>query len=212
MPVRNRWVREGEIEIPRTATVESALRESTAWRALALLLASPSDSRAEEAARLGDSLPAPFGPVIADLARQLGHDAESTYHELMGPGAPCPTGESDWAASAMVAKGGLLGDVGAFYRAFAFDPSRELREAPDHVAAELSFVAWLHMKEAFAVSAEDAAAARICAEARHAFLEQHLLPFLEPFLERLEQRAGATVYGAVARLCREVTLGALASA
>ena len=102
------------------------------------------------------------------------------------------------------AKGGLLGDVAAFYRAFGFDPSLELAESPDHVALETSFAAWLCLKEAYARSERRTEAAEVCAAALAAFRREHLEPLLAGLCSCLAERAAGTLYGDLAAVVASV--------
>ncbi len=77
-----------------------------------------------------------------------------------------------------------IADVAGFYRAFGFEARGE---RPDHLAAELEFLALLCLLEARALLAGQLEQARVCAEARQSFLQDHLLTWLPSFQEKVER-------------------------
>jgi hypothetical protein len=79
--------------------------------------------------------------------------------------------------------GGILAEIGAFHRAFAYHAGTE--DPADHVAVAADFVAYLALKEAFARGAArepDAATARA---AREQFVAQHVRPVVHGMARRL---------------------------
>jgi DMSO reductase family type II enzyme chaperone len=67
-----------------------------------------------------------------------------------------------------------LADIAGFYRAFGLRVGGRIRERPDHIAAELEFMAVLALKEACAQEAGEAQGRDVCREAQRRFLEDHL--------------------------------------
>jgi nitrate reductase assembly molybdenum cofactor insertion protein NarJ len=96
--------------------------------------------------------------------------------------------------------GRVLAQIGAMYDAFAYRPQTE--ETPDHISVEAGFVAYLRMKEAFAVAREEDEAARVASEAAAAFVEHHLSTFVQPLAERLAAEPDAYLAGALQALLR----------
>jgi TorA maturation chaperone TorD len=87
-----------------------------------------------------------------------------------------------------------IADVAGFYRAFGL----EVRgDRPDHVAAELEFLALLCVKEAHARLSQESEGTAVCLEARLAFLDQHLLPWLSAFENRVGEAARHPVFRAI---------------
>lgn len=79
----------------------------------------------------------------------------------------------------------VLADVAGFYRAFGMEARGE---RPDHLAAELEFLALLCVKEAHALLAGQPDRAQVCAEARANFLRDHLASWLPAFETSVTQR------------------------
>lgn len=94
-----------------------------------------------------------------------------------------------------------LADVAGFYRAFGFEVQGE---RPDHLVAELEFVALLCVKEAFARLSRDPEGAEVCAEARAKFLDQHLRPWLPAFHARVAESARDPLFVLLAALVMSV--------
>ncbi|MBI4504204.1 MAG: molecular chaperone TorD family protein [Chloroflexi bacterium] len=93
-----------------------------------------------------------------------------------------------------------LAEVGGFYGAFGFEVAAACPDLPDHVGAELEFVAVLLAKEAYALAQGWTEPAEVTALAREKFLAEHLAPWLPAFAERLAQHARLPFYPAAARL------------
>ena len=159
-------------------------------------------NRAEEArARIGsyELLALGFNPPSVQLAEAVSNpgtpvelptlDPEALipeYHRLfVGPGSlPAPPYESVYREGWRV-MGETTREVERQYAAatYALDPS--LRELPDHVAAELSFMAVLAEGEATAWEAEDVSAALAWLERELAFLGDHLARWIPTFCDRI---------------------------
>jgi hypothetical protein len=65
-----------------------------------------------------------------------------------------------------------LADLGAYYRAFGYRPPHD--EPPDHIAVETDFVAYLKMKQAFALACLQEEQVTVTSAAAQAFMENHL--------------------------------------
>jgi TorA maturation chaperone TorD len=90
-----------------------------------------------------------------------------------------------------------LADIAGFYSAFGFQVARE---RPDHVAAEMEYVALLCVKEAFARLAREDDGAVVCAEARGKFIAEHLGPWLPSFRQQVEKSARHPYFTSLAAL------------
>jgi TorA maturation chaperone TorD len=85
-------------------------------------------------------------------------------------------------------------EVATFYRHAGFNPPSGLY--PDHLAAELSFLAWLCEEEAQAYR-ENSTFANFCRATAAAFLEHHLLPWLPLFTNSLRRNLPEPFYEAL---------------
>lgn len=94
----------------------------------------------------------------------------------------------------------VLAEVGGFYGAFGLEVAATRPDLPDHVAAELEFVAVLLAKEAYALAQGWTEQAEITTLARAKFVAEHLAPWLPAFAERLAQHARLPFYPTAARL------------
>jgi TorA maturation chaperone TorD len=88
-----------------------------------------------------------------------------------------------------------IADIAGFYGAFGFQVRGE---RPDHVAAELEFLALLCVKEAHASLSQESDGAAVCLEARRDFLDQHVLPWLPAFQTRVSEAARHPLFGSLA--------------
>ena len=132
------------------------------------------------------------------------------YHRLfVGPGSlPAPPYESVYREGGTV-MGQTTLDVQRQYEeaGYTLDPS--FNELPDHVTAELAFLALLTEEEAKAWEAGDACAALSWLEREKAFLNDHLTRWLPDFCGRLLASTDAPFYRRLAVALQEfVTLDA----
>ena len=120
------------------------LREAAQWRLISLLLECPVDGWHDQlaglAAEVGD---APLREAV-DRARE--EASQGLYHTAFGPGGPSPPRELSYRDT--VHPGRFLAEIRDCYHAFAYTPNTP--EAPDHVATEAGFIAYLRLKEAYA--------------------------------------------------------------
>jgi len=178
------------------------LQVATTLRALSLMLRAPSADLKAQLEALAEPLVEDHRQALLALARLVPEDLEQHYHRHLGPGGDCPTGESDYVPQAAGSKGAVLADVAGFYRAFRFDASAEMPECPDHVAIELSFLSWLHFKQAHALHEAQPDNLEICRDAVARFKSEHLDLWLSRFLDRLEAISPVPFYAHVARFSR----------
>lgn len=155
-----------------TATLDlraqQLLAEAAEWRLLGLLLECPGE---EWRRRLDASAGSVADPALRAAARQAMEEAaEGVYHSIFGPGGPAPPREVAYSES--LQPGLLLAELEAYYEAFAYRP--DTREAADHVAVEAGFIAFLRLKEAYALASGNHEQASVAREAAGRFLHEHL--------------------------------------
>jgi nitrate reductase assembly molybdenum cofactor insertion protein NarJ len=95
-----------------------------------------------------------------------------------------------------------MSELQAYYNAFAFHPSTA--EAPDHVSVEAGFIAYLKMKEAYALASQDEERAATTSESAQRFIADHLTNLAQPLAERLEGSGISYLAMASAALLRRV--------
>jgi nitrate reductase assembly molybdenum cofactor insertion protein NarJ len=145
-----------------------ALREAVEWRLLGLLLACPDAAWRDQVRALAEEITA---DDLREAARVADEEAdEGLYHTTFGPGGPAAPREVSYQQSTL--SGQFLADLGAYYQAFGYCPPHD--EPPDHVCVETDFMAYLKMKQAFAVACLQEEQVAVTADAAQAFLENHL--------------------------------------
>jgi hypothetical protein len=176
------------------------LRESAEWRLIALLFEPPADGWHEQVAQLAVEVD---DATLKTAALTAGREAtETLYHTTLGPGGPAAPREVSY--QGRVLAGALLGELSGYYTAFAYDP--KLPEAPDHVAVEAGFVAYLRLKEAFAVEGGQVEQAKVAADAARQFVDDHLNQIGEPLAKSLA--ASGIVYLGQAAVALHQRVGA----
>jgi nitrate reductase assembly molybdenum cofactor insertion protein NarJ len=174
--------------------VHRLLREAAQWRLIGLLFECPVDGWHDQFKGLAPEVDDASLGEAAELARN--EASQGLYHTTFGPGGPAPPREVSYRET--VHPGRFLAEIRDCYEAFAYAPSTP--EAPDHVATEAGFIAYLRLKEAYARECGDAEAAAVCHSAAERFLEEHLSIIAEPLAQSLEasgigylERAGAAL-------------------
>jgi len=141
--------------------------------------------------------------ILADLARVVAttppDDLSIEYVRLFEGEMVCPPNETAYIRRD---KGAVLGDIAGFYRTFGVATASS--EKPDHVAAELEFMAALLVMQATATTAEQAEIAR---DALSLFVADHAGDWLPPFAARLAAVAIVPVYQQAAALLAAVWHG-----
>lgn len=161
------------------ARQKELLGQALEWRLIALLLACPSEPWREKV-RL--ALAEVRDPSLREAAgNALAAASEGGYHSIFGPGGLVSPREVSH--HRRLEFGGLLSELAGFYSAFAYRPSAE--EPADHVSVETDFVAYLRLKEAFALACGEPVHAEITAEACRLFLEEHLSVLAVPLRDAL---------------------------
>jgi nitrate reductase assembly molybdenum cofactor insertion protein NarJ len=172
------------------------LRDAAEWRLLGRLFECPTPDWRDEVAAISREVPA---TLITRAARHARRQAtEGLYHSAFGPGGPAPPREVSYYRS--VELGSLLSAIEADYAAFGYAPT--VNEPPDHVAVEVGFVAYLRLKEAYALATGDAEAAAITRRVAERFTAEHLAVVAVPLAALLEQ-SGVRYLSDVSRLLVE---------
>lgn len=154
------------VEIPSDAS--ALLREAAQWRLVSLLFECPGPSWLEQISTLADEIADATLKAAVEAARQ--EASPSLYHSTFGPGGPAAPREVSHRRG--VLPGASLAELRSLYEAFAYQPT--LDEPSDHVAVEAGFVAYLRLKQAYALARGNNEQARICADAGQRFLQEHL--------------------------------------
>ncbi len=176
------------------------LAEAAEWRLLSLLFDCPGDGWRVQVATLAREVADAELRACAHLA--LEQASPELYHSTFGPGGPAAPREVSYRDALQL--GYLMSELETYYAAFGYHPA--CAEAPDHVAVETGFLAFLRMKEAFALNSADAERAAVTAEAAGRFAQEHLsfiapglaarlaeseLEYLAASARALQRRAGA---------------------
>lgn len=110
-------------------------------------------------------------------------------------------------ASAYADRGLLMGEPAeaalVAYHQAGLTLADDYRDLPDHIAAELEFVAWLGEQALVAQEAGDEELAQLRLGQQQAFLEQQVRPWLPAFCRRVEASARLAFYPALACLAEE---------
>lgn len=173
-------------------------KEAAEWRLISLLFECPDTKWREQVAALMNE--------VADAELQsAAHDAleeagEGLFHHTFGPGGPAPAREATYHQTVQL--GYLMSELQAYYNAFAFQPLTA--EAPDHVSLEAGFIAYLKMKEAYALACQDEDRAATAGESAQRFIEDHLTNLAQPLADRLEGSGISYLAKASAALLRRV--------
>ena len=154
--------------------VHGLLREAAWWRLLGRLFECPGPEWRHDVAALARE-------VDDDALREAAASAldgatEGQYHSVFGPGGPAPPREVSYHDTLEL--GSLMSKLAGYFDAFQYHPSTS--EAPDHVAVEIGFIAYLRLKEAYAVAAGQHEHAATTAQAAEQFRVDHLAMLAAP--------------------------------
>lgn len=154
-------------------------REAAEWRLLSLFFECPTPEwRSQVAALLQEVADPELKSAAQDALEEAG---EGLFHHTFGPGGPAPPREATYHQTVQL--GYLMSELQAYYNAFAFHPVTS--EAPDHISVETGFVAYLKMKEAYALACQNKEQAATAAESTQRFLQEHLANIAQPFANHL---------------------------
>ncbi len=191
--------------------VREAIARSALYKAFSLALSPPTAQvrrfireelghKVMEALKL---LPIDYDPG-EELARLKGAAAEEglegEYNRLFRTGIACSPYETEYDPLCSVRKGQELSDILAFYTAFGLRLSDNMKELPDHIAAELEFMSLLHLKEVYARLRGLSDEMAISVEAQGKFLKDHLGRWVFSFCRRVERSSRAELYKSLSRL------------
>jgi nitrate reductase assembly molybdenum cofactor insertion protein NarJ len=174
------------------------LAEAAQWRLRGLLFACPHDDWHEQIAALVVEVRDDSLRVAARAA--LEEATQSGYYTAFGPGGPGAPREVSHRQSALT--GQYLAELLACYNAFAYCPPRD--EPPDHIATEIDFVAYLKLKQAYAVARNDQTQVVVTAQAMQSFIQEHLRIIAVPLARNLEASGIAYLTLAAANLSERV--------
>jgi nitrate reductase assembly molybdenum cofactor insertion protein NarJ len=170
----------GRSQVSTVVEAEDLIRGAAEWRLLSLLLECPGDRWRRQVRELGSAM---HDLLLKSAAEKALEEAdEGLYHSAFGPGGPAGPREVSYSDSVQL--GYLFSEVEAYYEAFGYVPATA--EPADHISVETGFVAFLLMKQAYAVAAENGEGAAVTEEARQRFLGEHLSWIAGPLAERLE--------------------------
>jgi nitrate reductase assembly molybdenum cofactor insertion protein NarJ len=155
-------------------TFEVVLRESAQWRLLGRLFECPDDRWREEIAALAGELD--DSELAAAVAAARVEATEGQYHSVFGPGGPAPPREATYHDTLEL--GSLMSELALYYESFGYAP--RVNEPPDHVAVEIGFVAFLKLKEAYALAIADHDHAERASLAAAQFVRDHLAMMAVP--------------------------------
>jgi nitrate reductase assembly molybdenum cofactor insertion protein NarJ len=149
------------------------LSEAAEWRLISLFFQCPEASWQHHVNALAGETD--DSDLQAAAAAANTEASAGLYHSIFGPGGPAPPREvsyRNWAQP-----GYLMSELTSYYDAFAYHP--EMLEAADHVSVETGFIAYLRLKEAYAMTCCDSEHAGAAAAAARQFIEDHLSVFAE---------------------------------
>lgn len=150
------------------ANVRDMLQDAAQWQLLGLLLECPVSGWTEQLGSLAKEVDDETLQRAAELAVQ--EASEGRYHTVFGPGGPAPPREVSYRDT--LHPGRFLAEIGDVYKAFAYTSSN--RETPDHIATECGFIAYLRLKEAYALARDEPEQAEVCRTGAEQFVEEHL--------------------------------------
>ncbi len=154
-------------------------RQAAEWRLIGLLFEPPSDEWREQISSLASEVKDEKLQRAAVAA--LEEAGDELYHSIFGPGGPASAREASYFDNIQL--GYLIAELDAHYLAFAYQsPSVE---APDHLAVEAGFIAYLRLKEAYAQAEGDREHAELTREAAQHFISEHLARMAPALQEKL---------------------------
>ncbi|MBA2881855.1 TorA maturation chaperone TorD [Desulfosalsimonas propionicica] len=89
------------------------------------------------------------------------------------------------------------------YRRAGLDMAEDFNNPPDHVIAELEFLAYLHSARQ---AADDDDTLHLLRDLHHQFVRQHIGTWIEPFTSKMEQGAETGFYQLLAAVTRSLVL------
>ena len=217
--------------------IDMAYCRATLYSALALGFRPPTDETIERlatrrnAATLSEAaamLDADGKVELASLVQAVANAGRvgtatltSSYRALFGHTVrgPIPPYETEYGNEALFQQPHEMGDLMGFYQAFGLTVRVDEHERCDHISCECEFLAFLALKEAYALDHQDAEMLEQTRQASRLFLQDHLGRFLPAFAKKLSREDRAGFYGTLAELglafvdlessCFQVPVGAI---
>jgi TorA maturation chaperone TorD len=142
-----------------------------------------------------------LAPMLEELDRPI-PAMQAEFDRVFGltPARECPPYETDYFTGGepfFISQ--QLADIAGFYRAFGLQLPASAPGRPDHLETELSFMAFLLMKQRIAHDNGDDELVTICQETQRSFFRDHLSWWVPAFASGLWHRAE---YGFYAHLGR----------
>lgn len=155
-------------------------RRAAEWRLLGLLFDCPREGWHDEVKALSREVDDNRLRLAAEAAAR---EASPGMHgSIFGPGGPVSPREVTYLGGIQL--GYLLSELRGYYEAFAYRPRTV--EPDDHVAVEVGFVAYLLLKQVYALVSDDAEHAAVVADAATGFKRDHLAAMAQPIATALE--------------------------
>ncbi len=174
----------------------SLLADAAAWRLLGVLFQAPSAGWRQELGALAAEVhDAELRAAASAAAEQA---SEGLYHTLVGPGGPISLREVSHRPTVDV--GQFMAELADLYAAFGYHPAEA--EPPDHLSVEAGLVAYLRLKEAFALEQGQAQQAALAARYAEQFIRQHIAAVAQPLAGLLAHAGVAYLAQAAAVLAR----------
>ncbi len=136
-----------------------------------------------------------------DLDLHLLRSEHTRVFVTSAPRVPCPPYESVYRTEDRLVMSDHAIDVLNTYREFGLDRAEDFRDLPEHVSAELEFMAYLTRLEGAAPGAGVDPVEVASAELE--FIETHLAAWIPPFADCVRQNSKHPLYRAAARALRE---------
>jgi nitrate reductase assembly molybdenum cofactor insertion protein NarJ len=173
-------------------------REAAEWRLLSLLFECPTlEWRKQLSTLIQDVADEELKSAAQDALEQA---SEGLFHHTFGPGGPAPPREATYHQTVQL--GYLMSELQAYYNAFAFHPITN--EPPDHISLETGFIAYLKLKEAYALACGNKEQAATASESAQRFTVEHLANIAEPLANHLQASDIPYLVKAGAALLRRV--------
>lgn len=125
-----------------------------------------------------------------------GADWSDEFHRLFEGAMLCPLNET---AVIRRDKGAIIGDLAGYYRAFGWAPTAHSGEKPDHLVAELEFMAILLAMQARAVDLSQVEPEQVVRMALASFASDHAGEWLPSLCQRIEESSRVPLYAHGAR-------------
>jgi nitrate reductase assembly molybdenum cofactor insertion protein NarJ len=187
----------GAAPAPDPAIV-ALLQDAASWRLLGRLFECPSAAWRQDVATLAGEVADP--ELAAAATGAVDEASEGLYHSVFGPGGPAPPREVSYHDTLEL--GSVMSALTGAYGAFGYHPA--LVEAPDHVAVEAGFLAYLRVKQVFALMEGDDAHVAVTADAVERFRLDHLAVYAERLAGILAEAPATYLQTASRLLARRV--------